>query len=303
MSALSTTAPVPITQQPWYRRLHEAFEEALAARLEALRSGPPANSRLLAAVEYSLRLPGKRLRPVLVLECCRVCGGAVENALTAAVAVECVHTFSLIHDDLPALDDDDLRRGQPCNHKVFGQAQALLAGDFLAVYPFELLTRSYPAPLASKLVETLADGTLGMIAGQAADCDGEGRPPDVELVQYIHRNKTGRLMAAACRMGALCAGAKAGELAALQDYGERLGLAFQITDDLLDVTGSAQKVGKQVAKDARRHKQTYPAAAGIEPSRQAAAAAVESAIAAVSPFGESAQNLRDLAHYVLTRDR
>jgi geranylgeranyl diphosphate synthase type II len=287
----------------WYDDLRAQVEAAIAAHAKKLESTLTSHSRLGPAVQYSLALPGKRFRPVLVLESCRVCGGDPGTAMPAAIALECVHTFSLIHDDLPAMDDDDLRRGQPSNHKVFGEAQAVLAGDYLAVHAFATLASEYPAEIASNLVQTLAWGTLGMIAGQGADVDGEQRATDPALVEFIHLHKTSRLIETACRLGALCAIATPDQLDGLACFGRHLGLAFQITDDLLDVTGNTETVGKQVGKDAAAAKQTYPAAFGVAQSRTRARQEIDVALAALVPFGAAADRLRDLATYVVTRDR
>lgn len=290
-------------QLAWYPPLRERVERAISAHLKDLEPLFRAHSRLAEAIEYSLRLPGKRMRPVLVLECCRACGGDPERAVPAAVAVECVHTFSLIHDDLPAMDDDELRRGKPCNHKIFGEAIAILAGDWLAVRASEILIRSYPAELACSLNRALLDGSLAMVAGQAADIENEERPPNAELVEFIHLHKTARLIENSCRLGALCAAADAARLAAVAEFGRRLGLTFQITDDLLDATGSAERLGKNVGKDAVAGKQTAPAAFGVEQSRRRAAAEIRLAIEALEPLGENGVQLADLARYVTQRDR
>jgi geranylgeranyl diphosphate synthase type II len=261
------------------------------------------HSRLAEAVRYSMALPGKRFRPVLVVECGRVCGGREEAALAAAVAVECVHTFSLIHDDLPAMDDDELRRGKPCSHKVFGEALAILVGDWLATHPFSLLVSAYSAETAAALARTLADGALDMVAGQAADVEGESQTTQPALVEFIHLHKTARLIEASCRMGAICADAPAETLIALGRFGRHLGMAFQITDDLLDATGTTENVGKRVGKDAAAAKQTYPAAFGVERSRTRAREEVEAALAALESFGAAGEHLRSLARYVIARDR
>jgi geranylgeranyl diphosphate synthase type II len=290
-------APLPTTWQ----RTAEAFEQAWPRFLRPPADAPP---KLVEAVQYTFRAGGKRIRPFLVLTCCRVCGGEAAEAMPAAVAIECVHTFSLIHDDLPALDDDDLRRGMPANHKVFGEAMALLAGDALLSLAFDLLGRHVTPPQhLARMVRELAEGAgwQGMIGGQVADLLGEQQPPSRPLVDYIHRHKTGRLLVTACRLGALAADADDRKLAALSEYGAELGLAFQIADDLLDVAGSEQTVGKRVGKDAEANKQTYPAAVGMEASRQAARSASAAAIEALRVFGSEAEDLRVLAEFVVHR--
>jgi len=281
-----------------YRQL---IEPALEHYLQAPADVP---ARLAEAMRYSVMSGGKRLRPALVLAACELCGGSAEQALPGAVAVECVHAFSLVHDDLPALDDDDLRRGRATVHKVYGEAMALLAGDALLTRAFEILTEHVgAADVSSRLCGELAAavGWRGMIAGQVADWEGQQRPADRELVEYIHRYKTGRLIRCACRMGALSAGADARSLAAVSRFGEHLGLAFQITDDLLDATGSAEQVGKRTGKDAEAGKQTYPQIVGIDGSRSAAERETASAVAALEPMGSRAEPLARLARFVLGR--
>lgn len=308
-------APVAPDFSDWLEHARAEVDAALAAHFHELDQAEPGrtvgletkigpHSRLPAAVQYSVNIGGKRLRPLLVLECCRVCGGRADAALPAALAIELVHTFSLIHDDLPAMDNDDTRRGRPTNHKVFGDGMAVLAGDWLVTHAFGLLTSDQVAPdVAPALVRTLADGTLAMIQGQGADLDGEGRPPSGELVEYIHAHKTAALLETSCRLGALCARAADDARAALGRFGRHLGAAFQIVDDLLDATGSAQQLGKNVRKDAAAGKQTYPAAFGLEESRRRAEQEVEAALRWLEPFDGRADRLRDLARYVLRRDR
>lgn len=287
----------------WLARSREEVEQALTAHLAELKSTIEPHSKLPDAVEYSVKVGGKRLRPILVLETCRICGGQTERALAAALAIELIHTFSLIHDDLPAMDDDDLRRGQPTNHKVYGEALAILAGDWLSAHAFSLLAGGRCEPgVTAALLYTLADGTKRMIEGQGADMAGEGQPVNGGLVKYIHQHKTAALIETCCRMGAICAGTSDDVLAALARYGRHLGLAFQITDDLLDATGSQASLGKRVGKDAVVAKQTYPAAFGVEQSQAQARREVEAALQALEPFGSRADRLRDLARYVVQRD-
>lgn len=285
----------------WLESERERINAAIAEELKSLNPRDFSHSRLLDAVQYSLNQPGKRVRPALVREACRVCGGRADDATPAALAIEWVHTFSLIHDDLPAMDDDELRRGKPTNHVVFGEAGAILAGDWLLADAFRLLaTRD---KRAGALTTALSSGTLGMIAGQAADIEGESKTTDKKLVEFIHRSKTASLIRAACEMGAICADADPPRLAALRDFGEHLGLAFQIVDDLLDRTGTTESLGKRAGKDAADTKQTYPDAFGMEESRRAARRQVDAATRALSEFGDAADRLRGLAEYVLTRDR
>lgn len=285
----------------WYESRRAAVDNALSIHLNRLKSTSPGNTRLLEAVQYSLSAGGKRLRPVLVLTACEICGGTDAAAWPAAIAIECVHTFSLIHDDLPAMDDDDLRRGMPTNHKVFGEAHAILAGDWLVAHALGLLA-SAGGPAAAELVAALADGSECMIVGQTADIEGESKPTDAGRVQLIHEMKTAALIRAGCRMGAIAAAASAPEREAMSEYGRRLGLAFQIADDLLDATGTTEGLGKRAGKDAAASKQTYPAAFGMEESRRRAREEVDAARAALAPFGDRAATLRVLAEYVIRRD-
>ena len=282
-------------------RFSEGFDQEFSKFLEDVKDAPPT---LVEAIRYSALAPGKRLRPYLVTECCRLVGGTAEAALPAAAAIECVHAFSLIHDDLPAMDNADLRRGRPTCHVRFGEALAVLAGDALLALAFEVLAAGAPDPAAGvALVMELAQATgrQGMIGGQVADVQGERAPLDRARVEYIHRCKTARLLQAACRMGVLCGRGEARALTDLGQYGLRLGLAFQIADDLLDVTASAEQMGKNVGKDAGAGKQTFPACVGIEQSRLAARQAVNEAIASVAGFGSAAAALCDLARYVVDR--
>ena len=290
--------------QAWFAQQGRRVDLELSTHLNVLKAEIETHGPLLEAVEYSLCGSGKRLRPVLVLECGRICGGGASAAWPAALAIECIHTFSLIHDDLPAMDDDDLRRGKLTCHKFYGEAVAVLAGDFLVAHAFELLAAApVAADLKRVLVETLAQGTRDMIVGQGADIEGERRVTDAKLVRFIHRNKTARLLETACVLGGLSAGATETRMAALGEYGRRFGLAFQISDDLLDRTGKSEKLGKRVGKDAVDSKQTYPAAYGLEDSRQHAQAEIDAAIAALDSFGSDGDRLRDLARYVLERER
>jgi geranylgeranyl diphosphate synthase type II len=257
-------------------------------------------------MRYSIFAGGKRLRPALVLLGARVAAApgeaSEEPVLPIACAVEMVHTYSLIHDDLPSMDDDDLRRGQPSCHKVFGEAQAILAGDALHTLAFETLAGLPAAAGPAALVRELARacGTRGMVGGQAADLEAEGRSPDVAIVEGIHRRKTGALLVASLRMGALAAGAAPATLRRLTDYAERLGMAFQIVDDLLDEEGVRADLGKTPGKDRQRGKMTYPAAVGIEASRARAAALAEEAKEKARGLPAEAL-LQDLADLVVGR--
>lgn len=263
-------------------------------------------SRLAESIRYSLLAPGKRVRPCLVLMACEACGGDLEQALPAASAIEMVHCYSLIHDDLPAMDDDDLRRGRPTNHIQFDESTAILAGDGLLTLAFEVLARDlHPSELAAACVLELAQaaGCVGMVGGQQADLEGESNP-DLTLagLEAIHRRKTGALLCAALRMGGRIGGADPQTLRSLTIYGESVGLAFQIADDLLDVFGQQDKMGKSVQKDASLGKQTYPSLLGVDESRRRANQLIDRACEAVATLADRSHYLTALARYLIERD-
>ena len=277
----------------------------LEAYLPAVR-GPA--FRVVQAMHYSLFVGGKRLRPILCLAAAEAVGGDPGEALPVACALEMIHTYSLIHDDLPAMDDDDLRRGQPTCHKKFDEATAILAGDGLLTEAFHTLAAATPGfegreAVLLEITELLAKaaGYRGMVGGQMLDLLAEGRKISFKELELIHRFKTGALLTAATRAGALVGGGNRVEVAALTGYGERFGLAFQITDDLLDVEGDAAEMGKAPGMDEQRHKATYPALVGLEESRQWAKRLVEEAVAELEPFQDRADPLRELAQYLLVR--
>ncbi|MGE6605583.1 (2E,6E)-farnesyl diphosphate synthase [Halomonas sp. NPDC076908] len=275
------------------------------ATLAALFDTRPAVApRLEAAMRHGLLAGGKRLRPLLVYMAGHALG-ADDDALDApAAAIELIHAYSLIHDDLPAMDDDDLRRGQPTVHKAFDEASAILAGDALQALAFEVLASSAHPRLGS-LVHTLAvaSGRDGMVAGQALDLDAVGGHPDVEALAHMHAHKTGALIVAAVRMGGLVAVDKDDpRLSALIRYARAIGLAFQIHDDILDVTGDTVTLGKTSGADAARAKPTYPSLLGLEGAQRKAHSLIDEAIAALAPLGERAAPLADLAHYMIERD-
>jgi geranylgeranyl diphosphate synthase, type II len=258
------------------------------------------------AMRYSLFAGGKRIRPLLCLQGAAAISDCVPAALDAGCALEMIHTYSLIHDDLPALDNDDLRRGRPTCHKVFGEAMAILAGDSLLTLAFEVLGRLplIDAERKIRLVEELAraSGTVGgMIGGQVNDIEGEKKVPTAFLLDSIHRAKTGALLRASLRMGAIYAGATPEELAALSEFGERVGLAFQIIDDVLDVEESSEKLGKTAGKDAAQQKITFPAVYGLERSRQMAEDERLSAHTALHSFDDRAGRLRQIADFIVQR--
>lgn len=293
----STQSTIADRLAEWARRFDARFEALLAPV-----PGVPAT--LAEAVLYAAGSGGKRVRPYIVTRVCELCGGTADDALAPAAALECVHAFSLVHDDLPAMDNDDFRRGRPTCHKAFGEAQAILAGDALVTLAFEILATRISDPVkATRAVAELAAGAgwAGMIGGQINDIQSEKLAPDLALVKEIHRGKTARLFETAARLGAIAAGANPGQTAAAADFGQHLGLAFQVADDLLDVTGNAAEMGKAVAKDADAGKQTYPAAVGVQESRRIARELADRALAALEPFGTPADDLRELVRFVIER--
>jgi geranylgeranyl diphosphate synthase type II len=257
------------------------------------------------AMRYSLFAGGKRIRPILCIEAARTITSECSGILPTACSLELIHTYSLIHDDLPALDNDDYRRGKLTNHKVFGDAMAILAGDSLLTLAFQVLAQlEAPDSTKTRLIAELAvaAGTVGgMIGGQVADLEGEGKPPGAELLETIHRAKTGALLRASLRMGATAAGASETQYDALSCYGEHVGLAFQIVDDILDVEESSEALGKTAGKDAAQHKITFPAVYGLEASRRMAQEECERAHAVLAPFGDRAQRLNELADLIVHR--
>ncbi len=293
---------------------NEQFEQLygkLAASVETAIEGylchdPEVPEMLRKAMMYSLRAGGKRLRPVVILLSCKACGGETVVATPAAAAMEMVHTYSLIHDDLPAMDDDDVRRGQPTNHKVFGDGIAILAGDALLTYAFHTLAKHARSDnLARRLILELAYacGAPGMIGGQVEDLLHQNQQGNLDKVNYIHTHKTAMMFYAACRMGALCADASDRTVDMLGEFGLSLGLAFQIIDDILDVTGTAEEMGKKTQKDHTAGKLTYPAVLGLDNSRQQAQRYLQQALAALEPLGNEADPLVHLAQKLGNRTK
>ncbi|MBU2055872.1 MAG: polyprenyl synthetase family protein [Proteobacteria bacterium] len=282
------------------------IDRALNGYLPGEGNDPPV---LFEAVRYSLFAGGKRLRPILCLAAGEAVGGNSEALLPAACALELIHTYSLIHDDLPAMDNDDYRRGRLTSHKVFGEGIAILAGDALLTEAFRLLTRRELMPgiepgrllaVAGEIAE--AAGGVGMVGGQALDVRSEGEQVDLETLHRIHRLKTGALIRVSLRAGAILAGASETELASLSDYGRQIGLAFQIADDILNVEGDRTSLGKETGSDAARGKVTFPALLGIDASRARAEALVIEALGSLASFGEKAEPLRAIARYITARD-
>ena len=279
-----------------------AVDAALERLLPAESEQPPSIHR---AMRYSVFAGGKRVRPMLCLEAARIFSADVAAAMYPACAIEMIHTYSLIHDDLPALDNDDLRRGKPTCHKKFGEANAILAGDALLTLAFETIGKT-PAE-ASRCVAILkevsaAAGTInGMVGGQVADLEAEGQRIGAEMLEYIHKSKTAALIRASVTAGALCAGAREEDVARLRTFGAAIGWAFQVTDDILDVEESSAALGKTAGKDVAQQKATYPAIHGLQRSHEIAHELASQAIAELQPYGEKAGRLREIAEYLVLR--
>lgn len=267
--------------------------------------GNPA--KIYEAMRYSLLAGGKRLRPILCLATCELMGGSLEMALPTACALEMIHTMSLIHDDLPAMDNDDYRRGKLTNHKVFGEDIAILAGDGLLAYAFEYVateTRNVPPLQILEVIARLGRtvGATGLVGGQVLDLESAGKPDiSVETLGFIHTQKTGALLETSVVSGAVLAGAKAEDIAKLARYAQNIGLAFQIIDDVLDITATKEELGKTAGKDLQAQKATYPSLWGIEGSRQQAQQLIDSAIGELSGYDEAAEPLRAIAEYIVNR--
>lgn len=288
-------------QEEWKKK-REQVEAALA---EALQHSDILDKTLASSMEYSLLAGGKRLRPILLMAAAEAVGGRGEDYLTSACAIEMIHTYSLVHDDLPAMDDDDYRRGKPTNHKVYGAGMATLAGDALLTMAFEVLLCQSGISDAVKLSVlrevSEAAGAKGMVGGQAMDLGAVGQPVNIITLRRMHMGKTGALFRAAVRTGAILAGGDAAELVSLTRYAESFGLAFQITDDILDVTGTTEDIGKPAGSDERNQKATYVTLATLPGAEKMARDAVEAAVEALAPLGDKAAFLRDLAEFLLSR--
>jgi len=280
-----------------------AVDECLASLVPAESELPPT---IHGAMRYSLFAGGKRVRPILVLAVGESLGGASNSLLHLGAAIEMIHTYSLIHDDLPALDNDDLRRGRPTCHKVFGEAIAILTGDALMTLAYQVLAELPEVPDKIRLAIireiAFATGTVdGMIGGQVVDLQSEGKPINADVLEYIHSSKTGALLTACVRCAAMAAGANGGQLASLTAFGNRIGLAFQIVDDILDMTASSEELGKTPGKDLKVKKATYPALYGLQSSRRKAQELIVAAVADIKDLGERAEPLRELARFVFSR--
>ena len=294
----------PFDLNTWLDARSVAVNDALDALLPPEKTKP---ATIHKAMRYSIFAGGKRMRPALTLAAAEACGGREVDALPLACAVECIHTYSLIHDDLPAMDNDDFRRGKPTNHKVFGEGIAVLAGDALLTQAFEItaFAKGWPRYSHRDLVLEVAkaSGSLQLIAGQVADLEGEGKKLSVAELRYIHERKTSALLCCAARLGGMSANCTPAQLQALTDFGYNVGLAFQVIDDILDVTQTSEQLGKTAGKDITAQKATYPSIVGLEKSRKIAQQLTKKAFAALEPFQGRAAALKALAHYLLTRDK
>ena len=294
------------------KRIEQYLDEKRSLIEKALQKFMPPASGLagdvIESMNYSLFAGGKRLRPILCIAGAEAVGGSADDVLAVACALELIHTYSLIHDDLPVMDNDDYRRGKPTNHKVFGEAVALLAGDGLLTLSFNLMARLGLERNIEKavLLQTMdlistAAGYKGMVGGQTVDISYEGKDSDPAVVEYIHRHKTGALIAAAVTSGAILAGGSEEEARSLNRYGQQIGLAFQIADDILNIEGDSDILGKGIGSDKKRGKMTYPAVFGITESKRIQEELIDHAIEALKGFDDKADPLRDIARYIIKR--
>jgi geranylgeranyl diphosphate synthase type II len=294
----------PFDLEQYLSDLTSAVNEALHAFLPLPVAEPPTIHK---AMRYSLFAGGKRMRPALCIAAAEACGGDRDNAMPMACAVECIHTYSLVHDDLPAMDNDDYRRGKLTSHKVFGEGIAILAGDALLTQAFEIIVQAKARPRYShqNMVLELARtaGSRELIAGQVADLEAEGKKISVKELQYIHECKTSALLCASVRLGGMSANCTEEQLEALTHFGFNVGLAFQVIDDILDITKSSKQLGKTAGKDAAAQKATYPSVVGLEKSRKAAAELTATAFSALAPFKGKAVALEALANHLLHRQK
>jgi geranylgeranyl diphosphate synthase type II len=294
----------PFDLQTYLATRTTAVNAALRRYLPSATTQPATIHR---AMHYSLFAGGKRMRPALCLAAAAACGGGETDAMPLACAVECIHTYSLIHDDLPAMDNDDYRRGKLTSHKVFGEGIAVLTGDALLTQAFEIAARcqGWPRYPHQRIILELAHaaGSLQLIAGQVADMEGEGKRISAKQLKYIHERKTSALLCGSVRLGGMSANCTPAQLKALTGFGYHVGLAFQVIDDILDVTQTSEQLGKTAGKDTQAQKATYPAIVGLDKSRKIAGELTEKAFAALQPFRGKAVALEALAEYLLRRDR
>ena len=308
MSRTATRAGARHTQPFDLKQYLETRSDAVNRALDGFLPKDSAKPATIhKAMRYSLFAGGKRMRPALCLAAAEACGGSNEAAMPLACAVECVHTYSLIHDDLPAMDNDDYRRGKLTNHKVFGEGIAILAGDALLTQAFEIAAafRETPRYSHERVFRELtqASGSRQLIAGQVADLEGEGKQLEARELRYIHERKTSALLCCSARLGGMSANCTPPQLKALTDFGYNVGLAFQIIDDILDITQTSEQLGKTAGKDTAAQKATYPSIVGMEKSRRIARQLTDRAFAALKTFRGKAQALEALAVYLLQRDR
>lgn len=286
----------------WSARQKEV-EKALNQFLPKENVKPPT---IHQSMRYSIFAGGKRLRPILTLAAADVISGKHQNALPSSCAVECIHTYSLIHDDLPCMDNDDFRRGKPTNHKVYGDNIAVLAGDALLTVAFEMTAKTKPTSrysTADYIHElSYASGSLMLIAGQVGDIEGEGKKADFKQLRWIHERKTAALISSSIRLGAMSANATPSQLKSLTDFGQNLGLAFQVIDDILDITQTTEKLGKSAGKDLKAEKSTYPAILGLEGAQKEARRLTEKSMKAIQPLGKKAEPLLAIADFMLNRE-
>lgn len=290
----------------YLKKMQQLVDESLERYLPLKDELP---TSIHEAMRYSMFAGGKRVRPVLMLAACDAVDGDISKAMPAACAMEMIHTYSLIHDDLPAMDNDDFRRGKPTNHKVFGEATAILAGDALLTEAFILMSnpefaKGLAPDVLLQVIHEIAvcAGSRGMIGGQVVDMESEGKKDiDFATVQYIHTHKTGALIKASLKCGALIGGADGKRLEAITRYGEAVGLAFQIADDILDIEGTTEQIGKDAGSDQARGKATYPAVVGLAESKIRASELVATAVESLAGFGEKADPLREIATYIVKR--
>ena len=299
----NTTAVMDI--KAYLQKKKVAVDKSLEKLVPPAKTYPPA---VHEAMRYSLFAGGKRVRPILAIASAEALGAPIAGLLPIAGSLELIHTYSLIHDDLPAMDDDDLRRGRPTCHKVYGEAIAILAGDGLLNMAFEVLSdprrlKAVPAGRILAIIRELstASGVFGMVGGQVVDIQSEGKEVDFPTLEYIHTHKTGALIRSSVRIGALYARAGKRQFTALSHYGEMVGLAFQIADDILDLTGTQEELGKDVGSDLKKDKKTFPSFYGLEESRRRAVEVADKAVASLQGFGRAADPLRELAKYIVER--
>ena len=306
-SLMNSTVPEKISFniEKYLKDKKSLAEEAMSGLVP---DGKSLTATLYKAMRYSLEAGGKRIRPVLAMAACEAVGGELDRVMPAACALEFIHTYSLIHDDLPAMDDDDYRRGKPTCHKAFDEATAILAGDALLTAAFEVMSRKelFKGVDGDRILDAAHDiakaaGAAGMVGGQLADMEAEGKMVDLPTLEFIHTHKTGALILASVKAGAKLGGAGGDELASLTKYGTFAGLAFQVADDILDVTASTETLGKDAGSDEARGKATYPALLGLKEARERAAELLDKAVSSLNGFDEKADPLREIARYIVDR--